>query len=108
MRVLQECGPRRSRLGQADLEFPPMMPESNDTLLRVVRRRVVEQNDELSVIGIDDFAFRRGQTYETIVCDLQGRPAVTYCRPVTRGCWAAESSPPPRRRSGSSAPLIAT
>lgn len=36
-----------------------MMPVSNDTLLRVVRRRVAEQNDELSVIGIDDFAFRR-------------------------------------------------
>lgn len=47
-----------------------MMPVSNDTLLRVVRRRIVEQKGELSVIGIDDFAFRRGQTYGTIVCDL--------------------------------------
>ena len=54
-----------------------MMPVSNDTLLRVVRRRVVEKNDELSVIGIDDFAFRRGQTYGTIVCDLERRRPVT-------------------------------
>ncbi len=57
-----------------------MMPVSNDTLLRVVRRRIVEQNDELSVIGIDDFAFRRGQTYGTFVCDLERRRPVTCCR----------------------------
>jgi len=54
-----------------------MMPVSNDTLLRVVRRRIADQNDELSVIGIDDFAFRRGQTYGTIVCDLERRRPVT-------------------------------
>ena len=54
-----------------------MMPVSNDTLLRVVRRRTVDQNNELNVIGIDDFAFRRGQTYGTIVCDLERRKPVT-------------------------------
>lgn len=40
-----------------------MMPVSKDTLLRVVRRRAVDQTDELHVIGIDDFAFRQGQSY---------------------------------------------
>ncbi len=54
-----------------------MMPVSNDTLLRVVRRRIADQNDELTVIGIDDFAFKRGQTYGTIVCDLERRKPVT-------------------------------
>jgi len=54
-----------------------MMPVSNDTLLRVVRRRSANNSDELSVIGIDDFAFRRGQTYGTIVCDLERRRPVT-------------------------------
>lgn len=54
-----------------------MMPVSNDTLLRVVRRRVTAQSNELFVIGIDDFAFRRGQTYGTIVCDLERRRPVT-------------------------------
>lgn len=70
-----------------------MMPVSNDTLLRVVRRRVVEQNDELSVIGIDDFAFRRGQTYGTIVCDLERRRPVTLLpdRALdTSRAWLAE------------------
>lgn len=54
-----------------------MMPVSNDTLLRVVRRHAADQSDDLTVIGIDDFAFRRGQTYGTIVCDLERRRPVT-------------------------------
>ncbi len=53
-----------------------MIPVSKDTLLRVVRRRVTDHDDPLTVIGIDDFAFRRGQTYGTIVCDLERRRPV--------------------------------
>lgn len=70
-----------------------MMPVSNDTLLRVVRRRTVDQNNELNVIGIDDFAFRRGQTYGTIVCDLERRKPVTLLpdRALdTSRAWLAE------------------
>ncbi|MCJ8054195.1 hypothetical protein GB928_008500 [Shinella curvata] len=37
-----------------------MVPVNNDTLLRVVRRRTDDRNEDLKVIGIDDFAFRRG------------------------------------------------
>ena len=54
-----------------------MMPVSKDTLLRVVRRRAVDQTDKLHVIGIDDFAFRRGQSYGTIICDLERWKPVT-------------------------------
>ncbi|RWB91472.1 MAG: transposase, partial [Mesorhizobium sp.] len=54
-----------------------MMPVSKDTLLRVVRRRTEQRPDELAIIGIDDFAFRRGQRYGTIVCDLERRRPVT-------------------------------
>ncbi|MFI0849779.1 ISL3 family transposase [Mesorhizobium sp. IMUNJ 23232] len=53
------------------------MPVSNDTLLRVVRRRTEQLGDKLAIIGIDDFAFRRGQRYGTIVCDLERRRPVT-------------------------------
>lgn len=53
-----------------------MVPVSNDTLLRVVRRHIAEPTGELSVIGIDDFAFRRGQTYGTMICDLERRRPV--------------------------------
>jgi transposase len=54
-----------------------MIPVSNDTLLRVVRRHTTDRNDKLSVIGIDDFAFRHDQSYGTIVCDLERRNPIT-------------------------------
>ena len=54
-----------------------MMPVSNDTLLRLVRRRTEQPRDKLAIIGIDDFAFRRGQRYGTNVCDLERRGPVT-------------------------------
>ena len=50
-----------------------MLPVSNDTLLRVVRRRASPRTEPLSVIGIDDWAFRRNHRYGTIVCDLERR-----------------------------------
>lgn len=50
-----------------------MMPVSNDTLLRVVRRRAHVPAETLNVIGIDDFAWKRNHRYGTIVCDLERR-----------------------------------
>ncbi|MCK1400334.1 ISL3 family transposase, partial [Bradyrhizobium sp. 39] len=54
-----------------------MLPVSNDTLLRVVRRRTAMPTDPLLVVGIDDWAFRRNHRYGTIVCDLERRRIVT-------------------------------
>ena len=48
-----------------------MLPVSNDTLLRVVRRRARRPMEPLTVAGIDDWAFRRNCRYGTIVCDLE-------------------------------------
>lgn len=53
-----------------------MMPVSNDTLLRVVRRRARQRNDPLMAVGIDDFAFRRNHRYGSIICDLERRQIV--------------------------------
>jgi transposase len=53
-----------------------MLPVSNDTLLRVVRRRTCPQTDPLFVVGIDDWAFRKSHRYGTIVCDLERRRIV--------------------------------
>src|SRR5664280_2563212 len=50
-----------------------MLPVSNDTLLRVVRRRTRLRTEPLIVAGIDDWAFRKNHRYGTIVCDLERR-----------------------------------
>jgi transposase len=54
-----------------------MLPVSNDTLLRVVRRRACRPAEPVTVAGIDDWAFRRNHRYGTIVCDLERRRVVT-------------------------------
>ena len=53
-----------------------MLPVSNDTLLRIVRRRTCPRTEPLSVAGIDDWAFRKNHRYGTIVCDLERRRIV--------------------------------
>lgn len=54
-----------------------MLPVSNDTVLRVVRRRALPRTEPLTVVGIDDWAIRRNHRYATIVCDLERRRIVT-------------------------------
>ncbi|MGE7157376.1 ISL3-like element ISMex26 family transposase [Methylorubrum rhodesianum] len=53
-----------------------MVPASRDTMLRTVRRRAQRPAETLTVIGIDDWAFRRGQRYGTLICDLERRRVV--------------------------------
>ena len=69
-----------------------MLPVSNDTLLRVVRRRSRAPSDSLEVIGIDDWAWRRNHRYASIVCNLERRRIVTLLpdrEPATAQAWFA-------------------
>jgi transposase len=47
------------------------IPVSKDTLLRTVRRRAARPGWPLRAVGIDDWAWRRGYQYGTVVCDLE-------------------------------------
>lgn len=53
-----------------------MVPASNDTMLRVVRRRGSPRLIPPTVIGIDDWAWRRNQRYGTLICDLERRKTI--------------------------------
>ncbi len=50
-----------------------VLPVSKDTLLRSVRRHYQPPLDSPRVVGIDDWAWKRGHRYGTIVCDLERR-----------------------------------
>jgi len=53
-----------------------LMPVSKDTLLRTVRARAPVAKPAARVIGLDDWAWKRGHRYGTIVCDLERREIV--------------------------------
>ena len=52
------------------------MPVSDDTILRQLKNRAAmgkSWSKQLRVIGIDDWAWRKGQSYGTVLVDLEGR-----------------------------------
>lgn len=70
-----------------------MLPVSNDTLLRVVRRRGSPHFVPPTVIGIDDWAWRRNQRYGTIICDLERRKTIALLpdrEPATAQAWLVD------------------
>ncbi len=47
------------------------MPVSGETLLRMITAAEFEPAKAPRVVGIDDWAWRKGQRYGTIICDLE-------------------------------------
>ncbi len=70
-----------------------VIPVSKDTLLRVVRRRTAEPTSAPKVVGIDDWAWKRGHRYGTIICDLEQRRIVDILpdrEAATVATWLAQ------------------
>ncbi|WP_266077104.1 ISL3 family transposase, partial [Brucella intermedia] len=69
------------------------LPVSNDTLLRTVRRYDRPPSTPPTVIGIDDWAWRRNHRYGTIICDLERRKTIALLpdrEPSTAKAWLVE------------------
>ena len=69
-----------------------MMPVSNDTLLRLVRRRGSAAFVPPRAVGIDDWAWKRNFRYGTLICDLERRRTISLLpdrEPATAQAWLA-------------------
>ena len=49
------------------------MPASADTVLRLVRAALLPEQQSPCVVGVDDWAVRKGRTYGSIIVDLERR-----------------------------------
>ena len=65
---------------------------SNDTLLRIVRRRGAAEFAPPAIVGIDDWAWKRNHRYGTLLCDLQRRKTIALLpdrEPASAEAWLA-------------------
>lgn len=72
------------------LAGPLLPPVNKDTFLRSVRAAPEATVAEPQVVGIDDWAWRKGQRYGTLICDLERRRVIDLLpdrEPATVESW---------------------
>ena len=65
------------------------MPTSDDTILRHLKRRAKANRTGTSsrVVGLDDWAWRKGSTYGTIMVDLERREVIEEAVAANADLW---------------------
>ena len=98
--IVHHCGLALGGRPAARLARRLMLPVGRDTLLRTVRRRTgVPAAQGLRRVGIDDWAWRKGMSYGTLVCDLDRRRIVDLLPDREPGSVAAWLASHPGLRS---------
>lgn len=64
------------------------MRTSSDTLLRLLRRSSGETPPSPRVLGVDEWSYKRGQRYGTMVCDLERHCVVDLLPDRSAESWA--------------------
>ncbi|NOX59054.1 MAG: ISL3 family transposase [Planctomycetes bacterium] len=69
------------------------MPISPDTLLRTIRRTHIPIASTFRILGVDDWAMRKGLRYGTLICDHEQRRPIDVLddrEPETLAAWLRE------------------
>ena len=67
----QQCGLALGGVPGALVSQQCLSPISRTTILRFIQRSPDPLQPDPNVVGVDDWAFRKGQTYGTIIVDLE-------------------------------------